>query len=411
MTGGDILNITGIVVEYNPFHNGHEYHVKKSTENTNCDGIVAVMSGNFVQRGIPAMIDKWNRTEMALQGGVDLVIELPVIYSISSAEFFAFGAVSLLNNIGVIQNISFGCETADSASLYNIADVLNREPEDYKILLKNHLNLGNSFPKARTLALQNYFNLSFERHDISDILSSSNNILAIEYYKNLLKINSTITCIPIKRIGSNYNDTKLGNTFASATAIREFIKSNKNLNELKHYIPDITYKTLLELQDEKYPFVYGSEMYKFIKYRYYAGDRTLNNLPEASEGLDNRIYKSIEKSNNYDELMDLAKTKRYTYTRISRLLCQYFLHFDRLNYVQLRKLQCPYARILGFNSKGREIIKLMKKHSNIPIITKMPYDLCETLKADIFATRAYSMLNNQIKSNSDYLNNPIIINN
>ncbi|MDF2883373.1 MAG: hypothetical protein K0R54_3930 [Clostridiaceae bacterium] len=405
------MKLTGIVVEYNPFHNGHEYHIEKSIEKTNCDGIVAVMSGNFVQRGVPAIIDKWNRAKMALLNGVDLIIELPVIYSVSSAEFFAFGAVSLLNSIGVIENICFGSETEDSDALMNIAKILNDEPLEYKLILNNYLALGNSFPKARTMALEKYCRTYSYEHDISSILSLSNNILGIEYYKSLIKLNSSITGLPIKRLGSNYNDKLLNNRLASATAIREFFRTNKNIENVKNYLPKSSFSVLSDLHDKNYSFLNGEEMLNFIKYRFYSGAKTLNKLPDASEGLDNRIYNFIEKSNSFNNLIEMVKTKRYTYTRINRLLCQYFLFFDRFNYTELRSLQCPYARILGFNYKGREIIREMKKNSSIPIITKIPNEINSTLKADILATRAYSLLNKQVESNADYLNNPVIIKN
>lgn len=405
------MKLTGIVVEYNPFHNGHEYHIKKSMERTNCDGIVAVMSGNFVQRGLPAIIDKWERAKMALLNGVDLVIELPVIYSVSSAEFFSFGAVSLLNNIGVIENICFGCETEDSEALFHIAKILNNEPLEYKLLLNNYLDLGNSFPKARTMALEKYYKTHCDEHDITSIISLPNNILGIEYYKSLIKLNSRITAFPIKRLGSNYNDKLLNNKLASATAIREFFKGNKNIENVRDYLPLNSFNILSYLYNKNYPLVSGSEMLDFIKYRFYSGDKTLNKLPDASEGLDNRIYNFIDKSSSLNSLIEMVKTKRYTYSRISRLLCQYFLLFDRFNYSELRSLQCPYARILGFNNKGREIIREMKKNSSIPIITKIPNEINGTLKADIYATKAYSLLNKHVASNADYLNSPVIIKN
>lgn len=182
------MNISGVIVEYNPFHNGHLYHINKTKEFTNCDGIVAVMSGNFVQRGVPSIIDKWNRTKMALLNGVDLVLELPVLYSLSSAEFFALGAVSLLNNIGVVSNLCFGSEVGDINNILEIAKVLYEESNEYKTLLKSHLNNGLSFPTARTEALREYlvYNEKTCFH-FNNFLTSSNNILAIEYCKNLLK--------------------------------------------------------------------------------------------------------------------------------------------------------------------------------------------------------------------------------
>ena len=239
------MNITGIIVEYNPFHNGHAYHIQKTREKTNCDAIVAVMSGNFVQRGVPAIVDKWNRSKMALMNGVDLVIELPLIYSLSSAEFFASGAVSLLNNLGIVNNLCFGSECGDTDVLSIIGKILTDEPIEFKKILKENLDKGLAYPLARSKALIQFLNIFDNKkllnYNIEEILSSSNNILGIEYCKSLIKLNSSIRPYSIQREGSTYNSTSLNNKFSSATSIRKFIKENKNIKDVETHLPKNVY--------------------------------------------------------------------------------------------------------------------------------------------------------------------------
>lgn len=214
------MNITGIITEYNPFHNGHLYHLNSAKKETNCDGVVCVMSGNFVQRGEPALIDKWKRAEMAILNGVDLVIELPTFYALSSAEFFAKGSISILDSISVIDNIFFGSECGNISYLEKIAKTLTLESFDLQSKIKENLKSGMTFAKARELSLKDIL----KDDSLEEVLSSSNNILGIEYIKSLINLNSSILPITLKREGSRYNDKSLTSTFASATSIRENLK-------------------------------------------------------------------------------------------------------------------------------------------------------------------------------------------
>ena len=218
------MNICGIVAEYNPFHNGHVYHIEETKKITECDGIVAIMSGNFIQRGVPALFDKWTRTKMALKNGVDLVIELPSYYATSSAEYFAQGSVALLDGLGVVKNISFGSNTTDIDALKRIANVLYLEPENYKKLLQSELKRGVSYPIARSNALKNFLKKEYDAKYIADILLDSNNILGIEYLKALLYSNSQIKPVVVERKGSTYNSTEVIDNICSATAIRELLE-------------------------------------------------------------------------------------------------------------------------------------------------------------------------------------------
>lgn len=411
---GYFLNVTGIITEYNPLHKGHVFHIKKAKEMTNADALVCVMSGNFVQRGIPSIIDKWTKTKMALLNGIDLVIELPVIYSLSSAEFFSYGAVSLLNALGIVNSICFGSETGKIDSLYALANLLYNEPYEYKLLLKDSLDKGLSFPSARSSALRNFFsNYDYSldiKDDIEELLNSSNNILGIEYCKSILKLKSTIKPFTIKREGASYNSESLNYNYVSATAVRKYLKNgNSEIDELLKYLPLESFNLLKELIQNGYPFIFEDSIVPFIKYKHYASNSDITELPDVSEGIHNKIYKNLETASSYDDLISSIKSKRFTYTRISRILCQFFIGFENADTFHLRNNTCPYARILGFNENGAEVLKKAKLSSSIPLITKLPKNINETLALDLQATKAYSLLNPKIASNSDYIYSPIIL--
>jgi len=406
------MNISGIVVEYNPLHNGHVYHINKTKELTNCDALICVMSGNFAQRGIPSSVDKWTKTKMAIDNGVDLVIELPAVYSVSSAEFFASGAISLLNSLGVVDNICFGSEHGAINDIYNIANILLKEPIEFKLQLKTYLSLGISYPLARAKALNNYLigsNMNLSTLLLHDFLNLSNNILGIEYCKSLIKLNSYIKPYTLKREGSAYNGNLLNNKFSSAGAIRKFMKENGSLTKLMGHVPISVLTKLQNLHLKNCDFTFEDSMFPYLKYKATTSKNTLINLPDATEGLDNRIIKSLQNNLCYSSTLEDIKSKRYTYTRISRILCQYFIGFDNFNTRKLRSLPCPYARILGFNSIGKSILKSIKSNSSIPLYTKLPKECTETLQLDIQSTRAYSIINSNVDHNSDYLISPIII--
>ncbi|MBN7574764.1 nucleotidyltransferase [Clostridium sp. 2-1] len=400
-----ILILTGIITEYNPFHKGHEYHLSKAKSDTNADAIVCVMSGNFMQRGIPAIIDKWKRAEMAIKNGVDLVLELPLVYSISSAEHFAFGSVSLLNSLGVIDHLYFGSEEGNVSILEDIAKVLVSEPLRYKKLLKDNLDLGLPFHLSRANALKDYLN----SNKLLDTISNSNNILGIEYIKSLIRLNSEIVPKTIKREGSLYNDINISASFASATSIRKHLKE-KSLNDLADIIPKASYDILLDLSSSKYPFIFEEDTFKYIKYKLLTNERSLSNLPDVSEGIDNKILKEILRSNSLNELILNSKSKRYTYTRISRILLQSFLNLEDFDLLNLSKSPVPYARVLAFNSTGQRILKSIKTNSSINLITKVPRNnQCDHLKIDILGTKAYSLLNPKVNPMDDYLKGPFIM--
>ncbi|WP_294385663.1 nucleotidyltransferase [uncultured Clostridium sp.] len=399
------MNITGIITEYNPFHNGHLYHLREAKKNTNADAIICVMSGNFVQRGGPAIIDKWKRTEMALNNGVDLIIELPTYYAVSSAEFFAKGSVSILHNLGIVNNLFFGSECGDVDKLTALSKILVNEDTQLKSLIKEHLAKGDTFAKAREKSLIQYL----KDEEINKIITSSNNILGIEYIKSILRLNSTITPSTLKREGSNYNDKNLSNSFSSATAIRELLKNKNSLENLKNLIPKESYEIFSKLQDENYPLVFDEDMFKFIKYKIQTNCINFNNLYEITEGLENKLIKEITSSNSYEDFILKVKSKRYTYSKISRILTHIYLGLDSNTFLNIDNPNNLYARVLGFNNRGREVLSLIKRNSSIPLITKVPrFTNNPLLQFDIQATAAYANLNNKINPNKDYLQSPII---
>ena len=357
--------VVGIIAEYNPFHNGHAYHIQKTKEQTGADFVVAVITGNFTQRGNTSVINKWEKTKMAINGGVDLVIELPTIYSISSAENFSSGAIKILNNIGIVDSISFGMEADDISSLNNIANVLLSEPQEYTSLLKAELQKGSSYPKAREIALMMYLN-DIKRY--SNILNGSNNILAIEYLKALKKQRSNLIPIGVKREKVYYNSTKIIDEYASATGIRSLLLRNQ-LEEIRKVVPSTTLSILLNnIREGTYVLdltAYGAE----ILYKLRAMSiQEIANLPDVSEGLENLIKDVSNKTNNLIDLINGIKSKRYTQTRIQRILLYALLGITKKDMEYSKKI-VPYVRILGCSENGK--ILLSQINNKAKIITSL----------------------------------------
>lgn len=396
------MKVCGIVSEYNPFHNGHKFQIDKTREITKCDVFVAVMSGNFTQRGEAAVIDKWNRTKSALSCGINLVLELPVLYSVSSAEIFSFGAVSLLDSLNAIDYISFGSESGNIASLQKLAEALSIETEDYKIKLKKELDKGLPFHKSRENALSQLLDKS-----LLDEIGNPNNILGIEYLKSLIRLNSNIKPVTIKRIGAGFNEHNILENYSSASGIRKGLYENKDINLLEKNMPDKAFDILNDLLSNGYCLTDMNMMIPYIRYKLYMNCDGIKAIPEVIEGIDRKIIKEIDK-NSFDELISSVKSKRYTYTRIARILTQYFIGFENYDIKAMRKRPCPYARILGADEKGRKLIRIIKDSSSIPIINKLPAKLDAVLGLEVKSTKAYSLINKNISPIDDYLKKPII---
>ena len=357
--------VVGIIAEYNPFHNGHSYHIQNTKAQTGADFVVAVMTGNFTQRGNTSVINKWEKTKMALNGDADLVIELPTIYSVSSAENFANGAVKILNELGTVDTISFGMEADDVSTLNNIANVLVNEPPEYKAILEHELGKGNSFPKARENALMMYLN-DIKRY--ANVVKGSNNILAIEYLKALKKQKSSIVPFGVKREKVYYNSTKIIDEYASATGIRNLLLHNQ-LEEVRKVMPSKSYSILLNnLRQGTYVLdiiAYNDEIiYKLRSMTV----KQIANLPDVSEGLEYLIKEVSNKTNNLIELINGIKSKRYTQTRIQRILLYALLGITKKD-MEMSKKITPYIRVLGCSEKGK--ILLSQINSKAKVITSL----------------------------------------
>ena len=367
------MDVVGLIAEYNPFHNGHLYHLNESKNISNSKYSIAVMSGNFLQRGEPALLDKWSRAKMAVDSGVDLVIELPFIYASRSAEYFSDGSVKLLDALGVVDNLCFGSEEGSVSNLENIADILVNEPESFKGSLKKHLNFGESFPKSRSLALVEYFkeNNYKDFNKIKEIVSSPNNILAIEYMKSLKKINSKIKPFTIKRTGSSYHDKDIKGDISSATSIREDYFKNKDLANIRKVVPKATYKYMDEFLKNHNNFNslgYFEEILLYL-FRLVSYDK-INNIVDVDEGLENRILKAFNNSNDLSEIIENIKTKRYPETRIKRILIHALMTLDKTTFKTLDIEGPRYIRVLAANKNGLDLLSEIKLKSKLPIITK-----------------------------------------
>lgn len=407
--------VLGIIAEYNPFHNGHLYHIAKSKQETSAEYVIAVISGNFVQRGNTSIINKWKKAKMALLNGVDLVIELPTIYSISSAENFAEGAIKIFNSLGIVDTISFGMEANDIATLNNIANVLYNEPKEYITILSHELKKGNSFPKARENALLMYLN-DIKRY--ANVMAGSNNILGIEYLKAMRRTKSTITPIGIKREKVLYNDKYIVDEFASATAIRKMLMT-KQLNDISKVMPRSSYLLLGEELKKGHYVVDLSRFEKEILYTLRKMSiENISKLPDVSEGLENSIKNAADSCNTLEELINIVKTKRFTQTRIQRILLYALLDIDKKQMEVSRKIS-PYIRILGFNNKGKELIsEMVNLNPKLNVVTSVKKyidsvsnkNLKEMLEKDILATNIYTLgYYSDSYSNLDYTNKIEII--
>ena len=388
------MKVNGIIAEYNPFHNGHSYHMSHAKQSTGADYTIIAMSGNFVQRGAPALINKYKRAEMALQNGADLVLELPVYYSTSSAEYFAEGAIALLDKLGVITELCFGSECGDIAILQKIADILLTEPSAYVDVLKNHMRLGLSYPSARNAALIHY-DPSLIAY--KDVLSSPNNILGIAYLKALKRRESHIQPFTTRRVGADYHDKRLGEMQASALAIRQAVMSAVDTEYLRNQMPENAYSILAECLNQRC-FLENDAFSSMLHYKLLTeAEKGYEEYLDVSPELSDRIRNNLEQFRSFQDFCDLLKRKDMTYTRISRCLLHILLNMKTSTmekYVSMDYV--PYVRVLGFRKDAAPLLTAIKEHSSIPIISKLA-DAEQILTPD-----AYGMLKDDILINNIY---------
>ena len=404
-------NVLGIIAEYNPFHNGHLYHLTESKRKCNAKYAVAIISGNFTQRGDASIVNKFEKAKMAIENGIDMVIELPTLYSISSAENFANGAIKILNELNFITHISFGSESGNINQLNNIASILTDEPEEFSKLLKEELRKGSSFPVARQNAIEKFLNLTNKNtsnnnnnnnNDNSNndtnyskfnkLLNSPNNILAIEYLKALKKTKSYITPITIERKNVDYYSENIVENFASSTKIRKEISENPNMhtnimdmNNMDINNMNINNMDIINNMDVNMDMFLNSCMpkksYDIIKENIEKGNciqglkcfedmifyklrsmqiNEIKEIPDVCEGLENVIKKASNETNSLEDLINKCKSKRYTRTRIQRILIYALLGITRQD-MEMSENANPYIRVLAVNKNGRELLSIINK--------------------------------------------------
>lgn len=390
------MRTAAIIAEYNPFHKGHIYHIEQTRKLTGADCVVAVMSGNFVQRGEPAFADKYTRARCALECA-DLVLELPTVYAVSSAEGFASGAVSLLDSLGGTDYLSFGTETPpeEIGALFKAAYILANEPAGYSELLKIQLSDGLSFPAARSMALAAYA----ADESLLGLLSSPNNILALEYVKALIRRNSAVKPVPIQRIG-DYRDAEALYGFASAAAVRAFFRA-KGPDGVYTLISEASGRLLSEAYGRTLP-VYPDDISGFVNYAIAVGSEGLASVYDVGETLANKIRNafSVCGSGRFEEFAAKLKSRELAQTRIRRALIHILLDLRQSDADRLAAAGYPaYARILGFNDTGREFLSSVKKNASIPIISNcadaysaLPPAQKYLFDKDILASRVYNNL-------------------
>lgn len=358
------MKTLGIIAEYNPFHNGHKYHLQKSLEITGASHSIAIISGNFLQRGTPAIINKYERAKIAALNDIDLVLELPFVYATGSASDFSMGAISILNNLNSVDYLCFGAETDDISLLKEVANVVINEPTKYKNILQENLKDGLSFPKAREIALTTYF----DDKNLTKVISAPNNILAIEYIAALIKCNSSIEPILIPRISAQYHDPTIYNNISSATAIRHAFSSTNNFDSIANDIPLYTYQILKDNYNVSFP-IETNDFSMFLQ-------QFIINLNDNSSYCDLNTFilnklKKIQIQQNYQSICDSLKSKEVTFSRISRALIHGLVGYttdDRNDFI--KNNYSLYCNILSFRKSALPLIKHINNHSKIPLITK-----------------------------------------
>ena len=383
------MKSVGIICEYNPFHNGHLKHLEKVKELFPNYTVILVMSGHFTERGDASIISKWDKTEIALKAGIDLVIELPYFFASQSSDIFARGAIQILNHLNV-EAIVFGSESDNVDSLIEIAKICTNNKK-YDKIVKSYLQEGVNYPTALSKAI---YDLTKKK------ISKPNDILGLSYIKEIIKLNSNIKPISIKR-EDNFNDPFLYDNITSSTSIREHLKNNL---EITNQVPDFV-KPYLQ---KKLHFI--DDYFSLLKYKILTSSDNLNEYQTVDEGIENRIMKFILSSNSYNEFILKIKTKRYTYNKLNRMFTHILCNFTKEEASQFCNVE--YIRILGFNSKGRTYLSQIKKEIHIPLITNFSSIENKMLDLEWRVTCAYASILEPLDATKliemEYKNSPII---
>lgn len=394
------MKTVAIICEYNPFHTGHKYQINKIRSDFDDAHIVCLMSSNFVQRGDCSILDKHTRGKTALKNGANLVIEMPLFFCTQVAPIFAKGSISTLNALNCIDYLCFGSETNDISNLQKNAKKILIDEKNITSDLKQNLKQGKSFISSYSNTLKITPNMS-------------NDILGIEYIKALIETNSKIKPYSIQRLDSSYNDKSLSNLYSSATSIRYFLKNEKDISKIKQFIPN----NCISYFDEKYT-KFDEDFYKYIKYSIITKSKNLDEIFEVNEGIENLIIQNIKKAKNLEDLIKLTKSKRYTYTKIRRIMFNILLDIKKaeINQIKSNNYKIPYVKLIGFDDKGRDILKKIKSQSDIEIINKLSSYKAKDeyssmfLKKELNSTQIYN-LDKKSYYFDDFLTSPIYLKN
>lgn len=382
------MKAIGVIAEYNPFHNGHLYHLNKIKEMYPDDTIILVLGGHFMQRGETSVISKWDKTRIALFYGVDIVIELPYPFATQSADLFAKGSIQILKAMGV-KTLVFGSESNDTQKLYELADI-QLHNGDYQSIVKKHLDEGVNYPTALSKAL-----LEVTKKTVD----TPNDILGISYIREIMSQEADIEAVTIKRT-NDYHGMEINNQIASASSIRKLLKDKKDLEDT---VPNETYKCL----NKNLFFI--EDYFSYLKYQIMININSLERFQTVDEGIENRIKKHIIESTTLDELISKIKTKRYTYNKIRRMLTHIMCNFTKEEALQFKNIS--YLRILGFSSKGQKYLNSIKKHISLPLITKFTKVNDKMLNLELRTTYVYASILNEIEKKDliirEYQGNPI----
>lgn len=351
---GSKMKISGIICEYNPFHNGHLYHINETRKN-GATHIVAVMSGNFVQRGDVAIMDKLERARLAVRSGADLVIELPVQYCLSSAENFAAGAVYLLDSLGAVDEVSFGSECGDVEKLRSAMDTVDLTAMVHSDDIREIMEKGYTYPRALTSVLKG------TDPEVAEIISEPNNLLAIEYLRALKNMSCAMMPFTVKRINSAHDSNIAENGFASASLLREMLEYDNDIASIREFTPQL-WQDAIEAAVSKGEIASLNRLERVLLYKLRSCNvEEIKEIDDVAQGLENRIY-GARMAGSLDELLFTVKTKRYTMARIRRIMLKLLIGVKKDDMSQLP----PYGRILAFNERGREILAKAKNVAKIP---------------------------------------------
>ncbi len=377
------MNVIGIIAEYNPFHLGHLYQINKIKEMYKDSIIIAIVSSSFTQRGDVSILNKWDKARIALDNGIDLVIELPYFYAGQSSDIFAKGAVTILNYLG-IDTLVFGIESDDINNLKLMADIQLND-KNYNNIVKEYLSNGYNYPTALSKAIKDILNLD---------IYLPNDLLALSYIKQVKLINNNINVFGIKRT-NDYHSKKITSNIVNASLIREQFKNNLDIS---NYIPSYDTNKLYNVS--------VNDFYPLLKYQILNNINNLDKFLTVDEGIDNRIKKYIKNSNNWNELVNNIKTKRYTYNKINRMLMHILFNLTK---DESKNIVIDYVRVLGFNSKGRSYLNKIKKNKDINIVTNYKDGISKLFDLENRVNNIYAIIVDNKLIYEEYSHNPIII--